>query len=67
MVMFLFLQMDILSTGQIIRYIATQGPMQNTCIDFWQVSNNIHSLLSLWLCYYGNRWYGNRAVVWLLC
>lgn len=44
--MFLFLQMDILSTGQIIRYIATQGPMQNTCIDFWQVSNNIHSLMS---------------------
>lgn len=32
-----YITMDIPSTGQVIKYIATQGPMQNTCIDFWQM------------------------------
>jgi len=31
-------QMDVYSSGQIIRYIASQGPMQHTTKDMWQVS-----------------------------
>ncbi|XP_019850847.1 PREDICTED: tyrosine-protein phosphatase non-receptor type 4-like [Amphimedon queenslandica] len=32
-----YVNMDIPSTCQVVRYIVTQGPMQNTCIDFWQM------------------------------
>ena len=32
-----YVNMEISSAGQVNRYIATQGPMQNTCIDFWQM------------------------------
>ena len=31
-------QMEVYTTGQIIRYIASQGPMQHTTKDLWQVS-----------------------------
>jgi tyrosine-protein phosphatase non-receptor type 4 len=31
------IEMVVPSTNQRIHYIAAQGPMQNTCIDFWQV------------------------------
>ena len=36
------IQMEISNTGQVNRYIATQGPMQNTCIDFCQVSRMLN-------------------------
>ena len=33
------LQLEVETTGQIVSYIASQGPMQHTCKDFWQVNH----------------------------
>jgi protein tyrosine phosphatase len=32
-----FVNLEVETTGQIVSYIASQGPMQHTCKDFWQM------------------------------
>ena len=36
--------MEVHTTGQITKYIASQGPMQHTCKDLWQVSAAVMSI-----------------------
>ena len=34
----IYLQMDIGYSGMVNEYLAAQGPLSDTCSDFWQVS-----------------------------
>ena len=38
-------QLEVETTGQIVSYVASQGPMQHTCKDFWQVCLRICTLV----------------------
>ena len=42
----IYLQMDIGYSGMMNEYLAAQGPLSDTCGDFWQVSDDKYFLIA---------------------
>lgn len=65
--------MEIPGSGIVNRYIAAQGPLPNTCTDFWQVSSlcslmlnactwSVHNLAQIHICTIKQQMFHSRII-----